>query len=99
MRSCLALILALIGLAGASPSSTVDPNLFAGMRWRNVGPSRGGRVTAVAGVAGQPFVYYFGATGGGLWKTENMGISWTPISDGYFKTGSVGAVEVAPSRL
>src|SRR5215831_15487702 len=76
----------------------VDPNLFAGMRWRNVGPSRGGRVTAVAGVAGQPFVYYFGGTGGGLWKTENAGISWIPVSDGYFKTGSVGAVEVAPSN-
>ena len=76
----------------------VDPNLIAGMRWRNVGPSRGGRVTAVAGVAGQPLVYYFGGTGGGLWKTANAGISWTPVSDGYFKTGSVGAVAVAPSN-
>jgi photosystem II stability/assembly factor-like uncharacterized protein len=98
MRSWLALIVTLVGLAGTSSSSTVDPNLFKGMRWRNVGPSRGGRVTAVAGVAGQPLAYYFGGTGGGLWKTENAGISWTPVSDGYFKTGSVGAVEVAPSN-
>ena len=67
------------------------------MRWRSIGPSRGGRVTAVAGVVGQPLVYYFGGTGGGLWKTENAGITWAPVSDAAFKAGSVGAVTVAPS--
>jgi len=97
MNSWLALMLALIAVTGVSPSSSVDLNLLATMRWRNVGPSRGGRVTAVTGVAGQPLVYYFGGTGGGLWKTENAGNSWTPVSDGFFKTGSVGAVAVAPS--
>jgi photosystem II stability/assembly factor-like uncharacterized protein len=67
------------------------------MKWRSIGPYRGGRVTAVAGVPRQPAVYYMGATGGGVWKTENAGITWRPISDGYFKTGSVGAIAVADS--
>nr|UXE44408.1 Ycf48-like protein [uncultured bacterium] len=98
MNLWFALMFAVTALVGASPRPQVDPNLFAGMRWRNVGPSRGGRVTAVVGVAGQPLVYYFGGTGGGVWKTENAGISWFPVSDGYFKTGSVGAIEVAPSN-
>jgi photosystem II stability/assembly factor-like uncharacterized protein len=65
------------------------------MKWRCIGPYRGGRVTAVAGVPGKPFVYYFGATGGGVWKTEDAGLNWLPISDGYFKTGSVGAIAVS----
>jgi photosystem II stability/assembly factor-like uncharacterized protein len=74
-----------------------DSALFSTMRWRNIGPYRGGRVTAVAGVPGEPLVYYQGATGGGVWKTEDGGNSWQNVSDGYFKTGSVGAVAVAPS--
>ncbi len=98
IKSSAVVLLGLLMTAGFTASSTVDPNLFSGMRWRNIGPSRGGRVTAVAGVVGQPFVYYFGGTGGGLWKTENAGISWTPMSDGVFKTGSVGAVTVALSN-
>ncbi|HET9833831.1 MAG TPA: hypothetical protein VFP91_19045, partial [Vicinamibacterales bacterium] len=60
-----------------------------GWRWRSIGPYRGGRVTAVAGVAGQPLVYYMGATGGGVWKTEDAGLTWSPITDNYVKTGSV----------
>src|SRR5262245_15386196 len=97
MKTFFAALALLLTLASGA-SSTVDPNLFAGMRWRNIGPSRGGRVTAVAGVVGQPFVYYFGGTGGGLWKTENAGISWSTVSDTAFKMGSVGAVTVAPSN-
>jgi len=78
-------------------SAAVDPGLLQPLRWRLIGPFRGGRVTTVAGVPGQPSVYYQGATGGGVWKTEDAGHSWRNVSDGYFKTGSVGAIAVAPS--
>jgi photosystem II stability/assembly factor-like uncharacterized protein len=67
------------------------------LQWRSVGPQRGGRSVTSCGVAGNPRVYYMGSTGGGVWKTENGGWSWFNISDGYFKTGSVGAVAVADS--
>ncbi len=66
-------------------------------RYRLIGPFRGGRVGAVAGVPSQPGVYYFGATGGGVWKTTDGGENWQNVSDGFFKTGSVGAVAVAES--
>src|SRR5580765_2631619 len=74
-----------------------DPLMLRGLEWRCIGPYRGGRVTAVSGVEGQRNVYYFGATGGGLWKTTDGGSSWRPIADGQLGTGSVGAVAVAPS--
>ena len=67
------------------------------MKWRSIGPFRGGRSVAGTGVVGDPKTYYMGTTGGGLWKTDDMGISWRNISDGYFKTGSVGAIAVAES--
>jgi len=73
-----------------------EPELYQALKWRCIGPFRGGRVTAVSGVSGMPYTYYFGATGGGVWKTEDGGISWKPISDGFFKTGSVGAIAVSP---
>ena len=66
-------------------------------KYRLVGPFRGGRVGAVAGVPTQPDVYYFGATGGGVWKTTDGGENWQNVSDGFFKTGSVGAVSVSES--
>jgi len=65
--------------------------------WRNLGPSRGGRSVAASGVKGNLLTYYMGITGGGVWKTENAGQSWFNVSDGYFKTGSVGAVAVSES--
>lgn len=74
-----------------------DPSLFQGLSWRNIGPYRGGRVTTVTGVASQPTTFYAGATGGGVWKSEDAGNRWRNISDGHFNTGSVGAVAVAPS--
>ncbi|HEY7913252.1 MAG TPA: glycosyl hydrolase [Blastocatellia bacterium] len=74
-----------------------DSKLLKGITWRNIGPYRGGRVTAVAGITSQPMVYYFGATGGGVYKTTDGGANWEPVSDGYFKTGSVGAIGVAES--
>jgi photosystem II stability/assembly factor-like uncharacterized protein len=83
---------------GAQASTTVaDRNPFKPLSYRQIGPFRGGRVTAVAGVASQPLVYYFGATGGGVWKTTDGGVNWEVVSDGFFKTGSVGAIGVADS--
>ncbi|MCA1638810.1 MAG: glycosyl hydrolase [Acidobacteria bacterium] len=67
------------------------------MKWRSIGPFRGGRSVAAHGVVGDTKTYYMGTTGGGLWKTEDAGVSWRNISDGYFKTGSVGAIAVAES--
>ncbi len=67
------------------------------LQYRLVGPFRGGRVGAVAGVPSQPSVYYFGAAGGGVWKTLDGGATWDNVSDGFFKTGSVGAIAVSES--
>jgi len=75
----------------------LDPSLYQALQWRSVGPHRGGRVTAVEGVAEQPFTFYMGATGGGVWKTTDGGANWSNISDGWFRTGSVGAIAVARS--
>lgn len=74
-----------------------DPAFFQGMKWRSIGPWRGGRSLAVCGVVGNPQVYYFGAVGGGVWKTTDGGKSWYPVSDTAFKSSSVGAIAVAPS--
>ena len=83
----------------ASPPPSPPPSepALAGLEWRNIGPSRGGRVVAVAGVPNQPNVYYFGGTGGGVWKTTDAGNSWNPLTDGQLGTGSVGAMAVAES--
>ncbi len=70
---------------------------FEGVGYRLVGPTRGGRATAVAGHRAHPETFYMGATGGGVWKTDDWGVTWRPISDGYFATGSIGAITVAPS--
>ncbi|NER17446.1 VPS10 domain-containing protein [Spongiivirga citrea] len=72
-------------------------SLFHGLKWRNIGPFRGGRSVASSGVIGQPLTYYMGSTGGGVWKTTDAGISWKNISDDFFKTGTVGAIAVAES--
>ncbi len=89
------------GLVAQSTSSSgnevYSPNLFSGLSYRMIGPSRGGRVTAVAGHRAQPSTFYMGATGGGVWKTTDYGQSWHPVSDGYFATGSIGAIRVAES--
>lgn len=72
-------------------------NYFKPLKWRSIGPFRGGRSNSATGVVGNIHTYYMGTTGGGLWKTEDMGITWANVSDGFFKTGSVGAVAVAES--
>ena len=74
-----------------------DLNSLKELKYRNIGPFRGGRAVAVSGVTSQPNVYYFGATGGGVWKTVDGGANWTSVSDGQFKTGSVGAIAVSES--
>jgi photosystem II stability/assembly factor-like uncharacterized protein len=74
-----------------------EPALFADLTYRMVGPSRGGRVTAVSGIAEEPGTFYMGATGGGVWKTSDYGQSWVNVSDGYFETASIGAIDVADS--
>ncbi|MFN2603631.1 MAG: WD40/YVTN/BNR-like repeat-containing protein [Gemmatimonadaceae bacterium] len=81
----------------APPATTVDPQLFAGLTWRNLGPFRGGRVAAVTGVIGQPGVFYAGYPAGGVWKTTSAGETWYPIFDDVKEVSSVGAIEVAPS--
>ncbi len=79
------------------PNAVYDPSHYGAMEYRMIGPYRGGRVTAVTGVGGQPFTFYFGATGGGVWKSTNAGESWTNISDSDFEVGSIGAIAVADS--
>jgi photosystem II stability/assembly factor-like uncharacterized protein len=83
--------------ATENESAKIDPKLFQGLRYRNIGPHRGGRVTAVAGHRKQPHTFYMGATGGGVWKTTDAGHSWQNISDGFFETASIGAIAVAES--
>jgi photosystem II stability/assembly factor-like uncharacterized protein len=73
-----------------------DPQLFSGMRWRLIGPGTGGRVEAVAGIPDQPDTYYIGAVVGGVWKTTNGGLSWTPLFN-HEPVASIGAIAIAPS--
>ncbi len=92
-------LILLLGLlpGPALAGDSADTDLLKGLEWRLVGPYRGGRVTTVAGVADNPLLYYMGATGGGVWKTENAGITWENLSDEYFKVGTIGAVAVSES--
>lgn len=70
-----------------------NPALWSGMKYRMIGPSRGGGVTAVTGVPSQPLTYYMGSTGGGVWKTVDAGNNWVNVSDGFFSAASLGAIE------
>ena len=102
MSKLLAPVLVLCLFAGAvtaqvSQSADDHNTIFKPLKWRSIGPFRGGRSNSGTGVIGDIKTYYMGTTGGGLWKTEDMGLSWRNISDGYFKTGSVGAIAVADS--
>ncbi|MEM6967179.1 MAG: hypothetical protein AAF573_20620, partial [Bacteroidota bacterium] len=92
MRLFSQLIFLLFILTGVEIFAQSDFDIF---QYRYVGPTRGGRVTTVTGVTTQPHVFYMGATGGGVWKTEDYGTSWQNISDGYFNTPSIGAIQVA----
>ncbi len=97
------LILPIIASAQKRKAKSIEPiikltdSLFHGLKWRNIGPFRGGRSVASTGVIGQPHTYYMGSTGGGVFKTTDDGISWKNVSDAFFKTGSVGAIAVSES--
>ncbi|MBT3383336.1 MAG: glycosyl hydrolase [Prolixibacteraceae bacterium] len=94
------LVLSSIASFGKKKEPTVlpeiDTSVFSNLKYRNIGPFRGGRSAAVCGVADNPDTYYFGSVGGGVWKTGDAGKTWDNISDGYFG-GSIGAIAVAPS--
>src|SRR5215468_9653207 len=83
--------------ARVAATGPVNDDLFSGLRWRNIGPFHGGRVSAVTGAIGQAGTFYLGAPLGGAWKTTNAGVSWFPIFDQFTKVDSVGAIQVAPS--
>ena len=78
-----------------APSIVLNDSLYTGLKWRNIGPFRGGRSVAATGVVGQPMTYYMGTTGGGIWKTVDDGITWKNISDGQLGTGTVGDIAVS----
>src|SRR5688500_17839925 len=86
-------------VAAQGDANTLVPlNAYKDLKWRSVGATRGGRVTAYSGVRQQPHTFYFGGVGGGVWKTDDAGISWAPVSDGQIATGSIGSIDVAPSN-
>src|SRR5689334_25416832 len=99
------LIVAVVGVAlftyavsaRVADNATPAEDLFAGLRWRNIGPFHGGRISAVTGAIGQPGVFYLGTPAGGIWKTTNAGVSWFPIFDQFTNVDSIGAIQVAPS--
>ncbi|HEX9483674.1 MAG TPA: glycosyl hydrolase, partial [Gemmatimonadaceae bacterium] len=108
MRSLRPVVLAIVASVPCAlsaqqrqPSPTAyDTTQFRAMQWRNIGPFRGGRAVAAAGVTSQPNIYYAGYTGGGVWKTENAGHSWHNVTDGpdgAGMNGSIGAIAVAES--
>jgi len=84
-------------VATANAADTVDAINYQTLKYRSIGPFRGGRVTAIAGIEEDPLTYYFGATGGGVWKTTSAGAAWENVSDGFINTGGIGAIDVADS--
>lgn len=82
----------------AEPAASIAPDILKGLTWRSIGPLRGGRSLAISGVKGHPKAGYFGATGGGLWKTIDGGETWTPVTDGQIHSSSVGALAVSESN-
>jgi photosystem II stability/assembly factor-like uncharacterized protein len=79
-------------------NAIIDTHDYQDLRWRSVGPTRGGRVTAITGVKSQPCTFYMGATGGGVWKTTDCGDQWLPVTDGQIETGSIGSIDVSETN-
>ncbi len=88
-------LLAFVCMFFCTAAEAQTGELFKDLEFRYIGPSRGGRVTTVTGHKADPGTFYMGATGGGVWKTTDYGVSWENISDGYFETGSIGSIDVA----
>ena len=80
-----------------SKALAADPSLLNALKWRGIGPPRGGRVVAVAGDPSDPMTFYFGACAGGVWKTVDAGVYWRCVSDGFLTSATIGALAVAPS--
>ena len=97
MRARSIALLVVAGLLPLALRPPVNPNLYSGLVWRNIGPFRGGRVSAVTGVIGQPGMFYIGLPLGGVWKTTGAGTTWYPIFDDVKEASSVGSIQVAPS--
>jgi hypothetical protein len=91
----MAMTTALQAQPAEDPNVVHDPSLFSALEYRTIGPYRGGRVTAVTGIADRPFTFFMGSTGGGVWKTVDAGETWENVSDGDFDVGSIGAIDVA----
>ena len=90
--------LVLVWLLTISAATPVKPDLLSGLTWRNIGPFRGGRISAVSGAVGEPGVFYAGLPAGGVWKTTSAGETWYPVFDTITEVSSIGAIEVAPSH-
>src|SRR5947207_14796997 len=98
-KHAVSLTIAAITVAAISVAATpIRPELLSALVWRNVGPFRGGRISAVSGVIGDPGTFYVGMPAGGVWKTTNAGATWWPIFDGVKDAEVIGALEVAPSN-
>jgi photosystem II stability/assembly factor-like uncharacterized protein len=90
---CLAVLL---GFSSVAQAQRIDPKTYVGMLWRSIGPFRGGRALAVAGITSEPTGFYFGSVDGGVWKTENAGLTWQPLFQ-HEPVASIGAIAIAPS--
>ena len=93
MRRSLLLLVSLLPVLSAQ---NFEPQYYSGLQWRMIGPFRGGRTVGAAGIADQPNVFFIGVNNGGVWKTDDFGMTWKPIFDDQ-PTGSIGAIAVAPS--
>ena len=98
LLAILCIVLGRPSWAQPGADSSALATYFAPLKYRNIGPFRGGRSVTATGVVGDPLTYYMGTTGGGVWKTTDAGQRWENVSDGYFNSGSVGAVAVSKSN-